>query len=163
MKYKFLKLSSILTSAFLMMFVTSCVKENKLTFTDFSQVNDLVILQNSGLANFSASAVVIGPATPDTLDLDIYAALASVNAVGSDIKVTIGVDDTKRTDYNAANGTNYLPFTSAMFKLLTTTVTIPAGQHYAKGAVELYSQKFGASNPASVGVYTNDSITVESL
>ena len=142
MKYKFLKLSSFLTSAFLMMLVSSCVKENKLTFTDFSQVNDLVILQNSGLSNFSASAVVIGPATPDTLDLDIFAALASVNAVGSDIKVTIAVDDTKRTDYNAANGTSYLPFTSDMFKLLTGTVTIPAGQHYAKGTLELYSQQF---------------------
>src|SRR3982074_2426349 len=112
MKYKILKLSSFLASAFLMTLMPGCVKENKLTFTDFSQVNDLVILQNSGLANFSASAIVISPSSPDTLLYDIYAGLASVNTVGSDIKVTLAVDDTKRTDYNATNGTNYLPFTS---------------------------------------------------
>lgn len=136
------KLSSLIAAAFVLFLMQGCVKENKQTFTDFSQVSDLVILQNSGLANFGASNVNVDATSTDTLTLDVYAALASINTSSSDVTVTLAVDNSKVAAYNTANGTKFLPMTTDMFKLLNNTITIKAGQHYAKTAVKIFQTKF---------------------
>lgn len=147
MKNKFVKYLSLTTLAFTALFVTSCVKENKQTFTDFSQVQDMVILQNAGLANFAGFAnIVITPSSDDTIRLDVYAGLASVYTVNSDITVKLGIDDAKRVTYNTANpGSDYLAFTSNMYKLLGTQVVIKAGQRYAKTTLEVYKNEVDLS------------------
>ena len=117
----------------------SCVKENTRTFTDFSKVQDLVILKGSGLSNFKASNISL--ATPDdTIRMELWVDLAGVNAATSDIQVQLGVDDAKRVAYNAANGTNFQAASPNQYKILTPTLTISKGQHFAKTTVEIYKQ-----------------------
>ena len=118
--------------------ITGCVKSKEQTFTDFSKVNDLVILQGAGMSNFSTANIIITPASHDTLSFDVYADLAGVQGASSNVTVKLGIDDASRTAYNTGNGTNYLAFTSSMYKLASTTVTIAAGQHYAKTTLEVY-------------------------
>ena len=118
--------------------LAGCVKSKDQTFTDFSKTSDLVILQNSGLANFSTGNIIITPDSPDTLTFDVYANLASVNASSTNQVVTLGITDAQRTAYNTTNSTNYLAFTSNMYKLVSTSVTIMAGQHYAKTTLQVF-------------------------
>jgi hypothetical protein len=141
MKYKFLKLSSFLTAVFLIFIIGSCVKSAK-DFTDLSQVNDLVILNNSGLANFKASNIQVNTTLTTTLTKTITVELASVEASSSPVTVTLGVEDAKRTAYNSANSTNYQAFASNQYKIVNTSVTIDAGKHYATTTLEIYQNMF---------------------
>jgi hypothetical protein len=59
--------------------------------------------------------------------------------------VTLGVDAAAITAYNAANGTNYQPFPAGSYKLTTSKVTIPAGQHYGTTTLEIYQNKLDPS------------------
>ncbi|HET9055656.1 MAG TPA: DUF1735 domain-containing protein [Chitinophagaceae bacterium] len=157
MKNKIFKYISHSAVAFTVLFFASCVKKNEKTFTDFSDLTDMVILQNSGLANFSGYAnVVITPSSPDTIRLDIYAGLASVYTGSSDITVTLAIDDAKRTAYNTANNTNYNAFTSNMFKLLSNSVVIKAGQRYAKTTLEIYKDSVDLSESWMVPISITD-------
>jgi len=145
MLYRILNIKTVISSALLLVLMSGCVKPNDATFTDFSQISDLVILRNAGISNFKASNIQVNTTSPDTLKYTVTVDLAAANASSSPVTVTLGVDDSKRTAYNAANGTNYQPFASNMYKLQNTTVTIPAGQHYASTTLEVYQNKFDPS------------------
>ncbi len=141
MRYKFLKLSIFFTATFLIIGLGGCVKSTNY-FTDLSKVNDLVILRNAGIAGFKASNIRVDPTSTDTLFFDVYAELASVEASNSNVTVTLAVDDAKRTAYNTANSTNFQAFSNNKYKLKSTTLTIPAGEHYAKTTLEVYQSFF---------------------
>lgn len=138
MKYIFCRNWLIMLVLAALLPMAGCVKSKDQTFTDFSKVSDLVILQNAGLANFDGSNIIITPASHDTLLLDVYAALASVYPSNSAITVKLGINDAARTAYNTSNRTNYQAFTNNMYKLLTNTITLPVGQHYVKTTLEVY-------------------------
>ena len=158
MDYKLLRLNKYLSSAFLIIVVTGCVKSKDVAFTDLSKVSDFVILKNSGLANFDADAnVIITPFSPDTIRLDLYVGLAAVNTVSTDIPVTLSIDDTKRTDYNTANpDANFLAFTSNMYKLKETKIVIKAGKHYASTVLEIYTSTVDLSKSWMLPVSIKD-------
>ncbi len=130
----------VLSSILLLSTMNSCVKNRNDLETDFSKLQDFVILQSAGLGNFASAGFQVTPDSPDTQRFDIIVTLASKNVAQSDIKVTLGVTDPNRTDYNAANGTTYQPFTASMYRIVTPVVTIPKGQNYATATVEVYSK-----------------------
>jgi Domain of unknown function (DUF1735) len=123
----------------------SCVKSRGGLETDFSNLQDYVIFQTGGTGNFGSANVAAGAAAPDTVVVSTIVTLASKNVASSPIVVTIGLDDTKRTDYNSANGTSYQAFPDSIYKILTPTVTIPAGQNFAKASVEIFARKVDQS------------------
>ena len=122
----------------LLMCLNSCVKNRNELGTDFSQLQDHVLLVNGGIQNFGASNILFNS---DTATFDITANLASVNLPTNPVKVTITVDAAKIAAYNAANGTNFQPFPPDAYKITTTSLTIPAGQQYATTKVEFYQPK----------------------
>ena len=141
MKYKFLKLSIFITATFLIIIMGSCVKSVD-NFTDLSKTSDLVILTGSGLGNFKGSNILVNTSSPDTLKLTVTADLASANSKNGPVTVTLGLDNTAITAYNAANGTNFQPFPANGFKIVSNTITIPGGlEHYGTTSVWIFQNK----------------------
>ena len=135
MNYKFL---SVLTSGFLLLMMAGCVKPNDATFTDFSTTGDVVILQSAGLSNFGAASFNRGS---DTVRFTVRVDLASASLPSSATTVGIAVDNAAITSYNTANPSpGYIVLPSANYKLLNSSLTIPAGQHYAETTLEIYTK-----------------------
>jgi len=142
MKYKLLKLSTFLASAFLLIVLAGCVKSNDATFTNLSDVSDFVILQSSGLGNFKAANLLVNTTSPDTLKKTVTVDLASANSNSGPVNVTLGLDNSKIAAYNAANGTSFQPFPANAFKFTSTTVAIPGGlSHYGTTTVWVFQNK----------------------
>ena len=138
MKMKLNKWIGIMTGILvLLVSLNSCVKNRNELGTDFSHLEDHVLLVNGGLQNFGASNVRFDT---DTATSDITANLASVNLPTSPVKVTIAIDAAKIAAYNSANGTSFQAFPAGSYKLLTTLLTIPAGQQTATTKVEFYKE-----------------------
>src|SRR5438105_3254870 len=141
MNYKFLKLTGLLSVVLLLTMMESCVKSTKY-FTDLSKVSDFVILTGAGTGNFKASNLLVNTSSPDTLKLQVTAALASASSNGGPVTVTLGLDNAAIAAYNAANGTNFQPFPAAAFKFANTSVTIPGGlNHYGSTTVYIFQNK----------------------
>lgn len=137
MKINITKWMSLMTSFFLILFtLISCVKDRNDLATDFTNLQDHVLLENGGLGNFSGSNVRFSGS--DTTSFDIRTVLASVNLPTSPIKVTIAYDAAKIAAYNLANGTNFQAFPAGSYALKTTTLTIPSGQQSASTSIEFY-------------------------
>jgi hypothetical protein len=116
----------------------SCLKSSLPNETDFSHLQDHVILIKGGLTNFSSNNISF---SSDTASYTITANLASVNLPKSPVNVTIGVDASLIATYNAANGTNFLLLPTDAYTLASTSLTIPAGQQYATTTLEVYQAK----------------------
>jgi Domain of unknown function (DUF1735) len=141
MKYKLLKLSTIFTSAFLVILIGGCVKSAK-QFTDLSKVDDVVILMGSGTGNFKASNILVNTASPDTIKETVTADLASANSKNGAVTVTIGIDNSVIAGYNTANGTNFQPFPADAVKFVSNTITIAGGlEHYGTATVWIFQNK----------------------
>lgn len=137
MNYKSLKKLFIALPALLLVFLSGCVKEHN-QFVDLSKTSDFVILTGSGLGNFKASNVVLNT---DTVIRTITVNLASKDNSNGPITVTLGVDEAVIASYNSANGTNYQPFPADAYKLASTQLTVPAGEHYGQTTLEIYKEK----------------------
>jgi hypothetical protein len=138
MKYKFLKPASIIFSAIIMLMMSGCLKSKDATFTDFTTTQPFVVLQNAGLSSFNSVAFNRGS---DTVKYDILVDYAAATNPTSPITVTLGLNPDAITSYNAANPQpGYVVLPTANYKLLTPTVTIPAGQHYATAKLEIYTK-----------------------
>ncbi len=142
MKYKFLKSFSFIISGFLILIMAGCVKEKTETFTDFSTTTDFVVLQNSGLSAFKASNI---NTSTDTVSKVVRVDLASANSSNGPVTVKLGLDNSVIATYNGANGTAFQPLPAGSYKILTPSLTIPAGQHYAETTVEFYSKMLDPS------------------
>lgn len=137
MKMKLNKWIGIMTGILVLLAsLNSCVKNRNELGTDFSQLQDHVLLENGGVQNFTSNNVAF---PTDTTTLKISVNLASVNLPTSDVKVTIAVDAAKIAPYNSANGKNYQVLPAAAYKLTTTTLTIPSGQQVASTTISFYA------------------------
>ncbi|MEP6711793.1 MAG: DUF1735 domain-containing protein [Ferruginibacter sp.] len=119
----------------LLVSLSSCVKDRNELGTDFSNLQDHVLLISGGLANFTSANIRFNN---DTANLTLTANLASVNLPTSPVKVTIAIDSAKIATYNTANNKNYQLLPAAAYKLTTTILTIPSGQQYASTTIEFY-------------------------
>lgn len=81
-----------------------------------------------GVKYFNTTGLTLSP-DPQNLDTAVASiSLLSGKPASTDVKVTIQVDPTLLTEYNAENGTSILDFDPSLYSLPTTTITIPAGQ-----------------------------------
>ncbi|MEO5500805.1 MAG: DUF1735 domain-containing protein [Ginsengibacter sp.] len=141
MTYKLFKNIIFSSAAIAMLIISGCTKPYP-GYTDFSQVSDFVILLNAGTGNFKASNV---STAKDTAVKTITVDLASANNNNGPVTVTLGLDPTAIASYNGANGSSYQALPAGSYKILSPTVTIPAGQHYGTTSVEIYIKKLDAS------------------
>jgi uncharacterized protein YpmB len=137
MNTKFLKTATISIPAVLLFILSGCLKTHD-GFVDFSKTSDFVILANSGLANLKSANIQVNA---DTIRKTITVDLASKNNGNGAITVTLGVDAAKIASYNASNGTSYQALPANAYKLVSTQVTVPAGQHYGTTTLEVYKSK----------------------
>jgi hypothetical protein len=136
MKIKINKWIGLVTGMFLLLIsLNSCVKNRNAQGTDFSHLQDHVILLNGGTSGFAASNVAF---SGDTATLTITVDLASVNLPTSPVAVTIGVDNPQIATYNAATGKSFVALPDSAFSLASATLTIPAGQQYASTTISFY-------------------------
>ncbi len=139
MKMKLNKWMCLLIAPLLLANLNSCVKDKGYKLeTDFSGLQDHVLLIKSGLTNFGASNVRF---SSDTSAYDIKVNLASVNLPKSPITVTLGVDDALIATYNAANGTSFELLPTDAYTIGSTSVIIPAGEQYATTSLQVYQSK----------------------
>jgi hypothetical protein len=119
--------------------LSSCLKERGFANeTDFSNLQDHVILVKGGVQNFGANNIRFDS---DTASYSVIANLASVNLPASPIAVTIIVDPAAIAAYNAANGTSFELMPTNAYKLGSTSLTIPAQQQYATTTLDVYQDK----------------------
>jgi hypothetical protein len=136
----------------------ACLKPNKGTYTDFSTVQDHVIIMNSGLANLpkAPASIVVAAAESDTIEVPIEIQLASKSTNAADLTVTLGIDDAKRTEYNTKNGKNFLIFPDSIYSFPTRTVTVKAGQNFAKTSIMVYKPKVDPSKSYMLPISIKD-------
>lgn len=112
---------------------TSCLKDKGYDDGLYGAVRNTqggmyVSLRAAGLSDITKSNVTIDASSPDNDTVDLYIDLDYYTKTNKDVTVKIAFDDAKRIAYNTANGKTYQPVTAAMVKLLSTTITIPAGE-----------------------------------
>jgi len=120
----------------------SCLKNSLPKETDFSHLQDHVLLINGGLGGVSKSNVAFNS---DTATLTIMANLTSVNPPKAPVVVTIGVDAAQIATYNASHNTAFVLLPDSAYTLTTTTLTIPSGEQYASTSISFYKQKVDPS------------------
>jgi hypothetical protein len=149
------KISRILTIALpasLVILLSGCLKTHD-GFTDFSKTSDFVILAGSGLANLKTANFALAS---DTIRKTVTVDLASKDNSNGAVTVTIAVDPAALTAYNTANGTQFAAMPSGAYKLGSTKVTIPAGQHYGTTTLEIYRSKLDATKDYMLPISITD-------
>ena len=139
MKITLNKLIGLSAGILLLTGLTSCIKNKGFANeTDFSGLQDHVILLNAGLGNVGAANIAF---PTDTTTSAVTADLASANPPPSSVTVTIAVDPAQVTAFNASHGTSYVLLPDSAFTLAATKLTIPAGQQFATTNVSFYKAK----------------------
>jgi hypothetical protein len=110
--------------------LSSCLKNtDRLGFIgDKGSIVSEIATANEANPVFAAVSTVPAVETIDVLKVAFHNAK---NLPSGDIKIKLVLDPTIITDYNAANGTNYvpLPFTAFSFSDPTLEITIPKGTY----------------------------------
>lgn len=139
MKIKLNKYIGLLTGIALLANLNSCVKDKGYSLeTDFTGLQDHVLLINGGIANVSKSNVAFNS---DTATITIRANLASVNPPTAPVAITLGVDAAKIDAYNALNNTSFVVLPDSAYTLTTTTLTVATGEQYASTTISFYKDK----------------------
>ncbi len=127
--------------AILTVALTSCLKDKP--DVDFSNLGVNIDLVESGKTYFAQDAITDAK---DTITKTFTINISSPNTLSTDEVVTLGVDNSIVTSYNAANpGITYTAFPTTAFKLPVTTVTIKAGQRIGTVSVTIYKNQLDPS------------------
>lgn len=144
-----------LLKIFTLFFITStslisCLKKGDMNIDLDSKTGTVMTLQyieggsgstiNSGLNYFSGGALTF-PATDisDTAHYNIN--LAGDKVLGSDLTVTVGVDESKKLDYFATDSIEYEIMPDSLYKFVSTSATIKAGERIAAMQIVFYPSK----------------------
>jgi Domain of unknown function (DUF1735) len=140
MKKRLYFISTLILCAALLS-LSSCLKDAR--YTDFSKGSPVVEFNLGGLAYFGQDAVT---ESTDTIVKQFAVSVASVNLPTTPTTITLAVDNSIVTTYDAANpAVAFIPLPANTFALSTTSVTIPAGQRAAIVSVTIFK---GLLDPA---------------
>jgi hypothetical protein len=109
---------------------------------DFSTVGTIIeiIPPFGGLENFGNTGLVF-PAG-DLFDSELVVVnIASPKPLSVPLTVTLGINDSALSAYNAAYGTSYISLPDSVYSFPVTSVTIPAGTHLDTLTVYFYPAK----------------------
>ncbi|MBS1531007.1 MAG: DUF1735 domain-containing protein [Bacteroidetes bacterium] len=121
--------------------LSSCLKDPR--YYTFSQGGTVINFPLGGLGNFGADAIT-DPG--DTIVKQFSVDVASPNVPTTPTNVTIAVDNSIITSYNASNSAvTYNPMPDGSYVLSATKVTIPAGQRVGIITVTFYKNQLDPS------------------
>lgn len=130
--------------------LTACLKKDGMNIDPDNTTSNIVELQfieggsgstiNSGMQYFSGGALVY-PADhlKDTADFNI--SYAGKSTLGKDLTVTIAVDPSKVLDNLANDSIKYVLMPDSLYKIVSTTATIKAGERIAPMQIIFYPSK----------------------
>ncbi len=152
------KLFKILTAALLVTSVSSCLKDDDYNNNIIGNKVDeeARIIE---LGEFASSAhekvYALNFVDLDTTLTFLTVRLASNDPAPEDITVTLDTSASIIDDYNAAHGTNFVPFDVALFSVEGTNsplqVVIPAGSREAKVMIKTNAINFDPSSQYAIG------------
>jgi hypothetical protein len=133
MKKRLYLITTILLSAAVLS-LSSCLKDSR--YVDFSKVGTIVEFPLGGQSFFGKDAITD---PTDTIVRQFAINIAGPTAPKSATNITLAVDNSIITTYNAANPlVTFLPMPTDAFVLSATSATIPAGQRLAIVSVTFY-------------------------
>jgi hypothetical protein len=132
--------ASIYITFIAMLGLTSCLKKDAMNVDPDKTTANVVELQfieggsgttiNSGMQYFSGGALVYPSShVSDTADYNI--SFAGANTLSKDLTVTIAVDPSKVLDNLANDSIKYVLMPDSLYKIVSTTATIKAGEKIA--------------------------------
>ncbi len=131
----------------LVLIFSSCLKDTTIK-NGLDEVGSVVMIQNSGLNDFSAAAVVTaGAVNPITKSFTINIANADGSLTTSDLTVNLFVDDSKRLSYNGLPlpALDYEIMPDSVYNFPKRSVVITAGKNLATLDVTFYPDKINPS------------------
>lgn len=153
--------------AFLMVAMTmaSCLKEGAKNIDTENPTGSIVTLQfiengsgstiNSGMQYFSGGALTYpGYHESDTATFNVN--LAGPTTLTSDLTVTVGVDATKVLDNIKDDAINYTLMPDSLYKFMSKTAVIKAGQRIASLKIVFYPSKIDVTKSYNLPVVIKD-------
>lgn len=131
---------------------TGCLKDE--APNDFSTVGTIIEIPYAGLGYFSSAALIFSGTDPVTLNFDVN--IASPYPLSSDLTVTLGVDDSKRTAYNSSSDLQYEAMPSDHYSYTATSATIAAGSRIAHLSITFYPDKFDPAKSIMLPISITD-------
>ncbi len=153
--------------AFLMVAMTmaSCLKEGAKNIDTENPTGSIVTLQfiengsgstiNSGMQYFSGGALTYpGYHESDTATFNVN--LAGPTTLTSDLTVTVGVDATKVLDNIKGDAIDYTLMPDSLYKFMSKTAVIKAGQRIASLKIVFYPSKIDVTKSYNLPVVIKD-------
>lgn len=130
------KLLSLFVAGGIALGMTSCLKDDA-HFVDFAGASSVIDIPTSAFYGVVANQGLSIQTAPVSYSFNVN--LSGPQTLAQDVTVTLAVDPSVLTTYNAANGTNYQPLPASLYQFTTTTTTIKAGQRLAPVALNFFS------------------------
>jgi hypothetical protein len=152
---KYLMITSLVTGMF-----ASCLKPNKATYTNFSEVTDKVMIINSGVANAGKAPanILVAGSTDSFIAIDVDVQLASKNTNASDLTVKLGLDDAARVKYNTndPNAVGFEALPDSCYSFPNGNVLIKSGTNFGKTTLYIYPTKVDVSKSYMLPISITD-------
>ncbi|WET69935.1 DUF1735 domain-containing protein [Sphingobacterium sp.] len=136
---------------------TSCLKDDAIIGPDAAgNVENIIEFKNfvapsSGTSSKYPLYIQAFDMVPTT-DFAIPVQIAGVYNPKADIKVTLELDNSILTAYNAQNGSKYQPLQTANYTVSTYEVTIPKGQKIGNLNIKFFPEKFDFKESYALGL-----------
>jgi hypothetical protein len=130
------KLLSLFVAGGIAFSMTSCLKDEA-HFVDFAGSPPVIDIPTSAFYGVVANQGLTIQTAPVSYSFNVN--LSGPKTLAQDVTVTLAVDPTVLTQYNAANGTSYQPLPASLYQFTTTTTTIKAGQRLAPVTINFFS------------------------
>ncbi|MBS1655164.1 MAG: DUF1735 domain-containing protein [Bacteroidetes bacterium] len=110
---------------------------------------------NSGMQYFGGGALTY-PSTDDVDTAHYNISIAGPNTLGKDLAVTVGVDQTKILDNYANDSIQYEIMPDSLYKFISTTATIKAGNRVTPMEIAFYPSKIDPTKSYILPVVIKD-------
>lgn len=135
--------------------LSGCLKDKPAV--DFSTVGTIIEIlpPNGGLENFDGAELNFDP-TEAIDSASIVLNIASPKPLNKPLTITMELNDTLRSSYNAANSAQFDSFPDSVFSFPVTSVTILAGQRLDTLQVYFYPSKIDTAKNYMLPVSIKD-------
>ena len=136
---------------------TSCLKDDAIIGPDAGgNVENIIEFKNfvapsSGTSSKYPLYIQAFDMVPTT-DFAIPVQIAGVYNPKADVKVTLELDNSIITAYNAQNGSKYQPLQTANYTVSTYEITIPKGQKIGNLNIKFFPEKFDFKESYALGL-----------
>lgn len=161
---KYFKIKALIFSA-LIISLSSCLKEGVMNVDTEKTTATIVELQflengsgstiNSGLQYFGGGALTY-PGTHESDTATYNVSIAGPALLGSDLVVSVGVDAAKVLDNYKSDSIPYELMPDSLYKFLSTSVTIKAGERVAPLQIVFYPSKTDVTKSYMLPVVIKD-------